>query len=238
MIVIYRSPKVPSGIMASNSKPDNIPWLFKKPLTEKELQELADRILFEDLPLDNLEVTDIEEEDDDLDEITSDHQITANTSQPIFYTDETEIVQLENTAAESGITAPADNIDGTNSDTNIERKCHNAANSQYGNDTETNENIAASTSEIQSMRKKKSDQQDERLNKKMKTKMTRRSTTLNEASNLPVTVPINVPARKWRKQIQEEEIGCYSMPIACLEKLLEYEPRSECASCGTVHDPK
>ncbi|KAG5886223.1 hypothetical protein JTB14_006418 [Gonioctena quinquepunctata] len=86
MIVIYRSPKVPSGIMASNSKPDNIPWLFKKPLTEKELQELADRILFEGLPLDNLEVTDIEdeEEDDDLDEITSDHQVTANTSQPIF----------------------------------------------------------------------------------------------------------------------------------------------------------
>ncbi|KAG5893519.1 hypothetical protein JTB14_017229 [Gonioctena quinquepunctata] len=163
--------------MASNSKPDNIPWLFKKPLTEKESQEVADRILFEDLPLDNLEVTDIEdeEEDDDLDEITSDHQITANTSQPIFYTDETEIVQLENTASESGITAPADNIDGTNSDTNIERKCHDAANSQYGNDTETDENIAASTSETQSMRKKKSDQQDERLNKKMKTKMTRRS---------------------------------------------------------------
>ncbi|KAG5886486.1 hypothetical protein JTB14_034403 [Gonioctena quinquepunctata] len=184
-MLVVRSPKVPLGIMASNSKPDNIPWLFKKPLTEKELQELADRILFEDLPLDNLEVTDIEDEEED----------------DIWM------------KSQSGITAPADNIDGTNSDTNIERKCHDAANSQYGNDTETDENIAASTSEIQSMRKKKSDQQDERLNKKMKTKMTRRSTTLNEASNLPVTVPINVPARKWKKQIQEEEIGCYSRPV-------------------------
>ncbi|KAK4877488.1 hypothetical protein RN001_009994 [Aquatica leii] len=42
-----------------------IKWIYKNPLTDAELQKIADEILLKDLPLDNGVLTDIEDDDDD-----------------------------------------------------------------------------------------------------------------------------------------------------------------------------
>lgn len=46
---------------------ERIKWFYTKPLTEKELEDIADTILLDDIPLDNSVVTDVEGDDEDAD---------------------------------------------------------------------------------------------------------------------------------------------------------------------------
>lgn len=68
MYVFQQDRKVPSGIMTEKNK---IKWVFKKPLNPQESEEIANRILSEDLPLDNNLLTDEEESDSEDGEFDS-----------------------------------------------------------------------------------------------------------------------------------------------------------------------
>ncbi|KAI4459028.1 hypothetical protein MML48_6g00000456 [Holotrichia oblita] len=70
---------------------ERVKWLYTKPLTDKGLEDIADKILLDDTPLDNNVLTDVEGDDEDDDNNNSSFNDLGSTSNQLPTTNQNQM---------------------------------------------------------------------------------------------------------------------------------------------------
>lgn len=178
----------------------------RRPLSEQELQELADRILNgEDLPWDNNFDTDVEESDDENDfdtpfPNTFENKLTTK----ILNSDDPNVIILQDI-----ILAPENSSDTENHDTSTSAQCTSSKN--LCNQTGNNSYGEPSMSEVR-------DNEDLPKRQLRSSVLELEETSMVETKEQPIQ---EQPARKWKKQNVETKIPDYSETEGIVEELFD-----------------